>query len=223
VEQASNHFHRHGNDGPWSTFTVKIGTPGQVVHLLPVPYRSALVAISPGGCPNDHLLVNCSNARGGIFDQTNSDTWSNVNSATWTPAELNFDSPSRNGGRNWGGKNWTWSSSTTTTNILPPAATVAVTVPNTFGVDTVKSLEDRRPQWSVPVQGMVAYSPMDPYVGLLGLETNYNSTAVNPTSFFDNVRSQAQVKSVSFSYTAGSFSGMFFSKIHRSTGRPRKW
>jgi hypothetical protein len=40
-------------------------------------------------------------------------------------------------------------------------------------------------------------------VGMFGLGTNYNGTARNPVSFFDNVRANSGMKSVSWSYTAG--------------------
>jgi hypothetical protein len=73
---------------------------------------------------------------------------------------------------------------------------------NKVGIDRVGGESNGR-SWVVPEQGILSTSEMRPFVGLLGLATNVNSTARNPTSLFDNIRGQAKQRSVSWSYTAG--------------------
>lgn len=63
-----------GNDGPWSTFPIQIGTPPQTVKALISTASSQTWAVSPQGCtPSDP--ANCSTSRGGIFQPNTSTTW----------------------------------------------------------------------------------------------------------------------------------------------------
>ncbi|KAL8895669.1 MAG: hypothetical protein Q9207_008072 [Kuettlingeria erythrocarpa] len=63
-----------GNDGPWSTFALGIGTPPQYVRVListtcPQPW-----AVDPRGCIATDP-VSCAADRGGLFDKNQSSTW----------------------------------------------------------------------------------------------------------------------------------------------------
>lgn len=63
-----------GNDGAWSPFLVKVGTPPTPLRLLAsteVPETWVVVSL---GCQG--AASNCSDARGGIFDYDGSRTWS---------------------------------------------------------------------------------------------------------------------------------------------------
>lgn len=65
---------RDGNDGPWSTFTLGIGTPPQYVRVListtcPQPW-----AVDPLGCTAIDPATYASN-RGGLFNKNHSSTW----------------------------------------------------------------------------------------------------------------------------------------------------
>ena len=63
-----------GNDGFWSTFPTKIGTPPQELQLLVSTQQSASWAIASSGCrPSDP--PNCADARGGLFDASKSTSW----------------------------------------------------------------------------------------------------------------------------------------------------
>ncbi|KAF7198069.1 hypothetical protein HII31_00425, partial [Pseudocercospora fuligena] len=68
-----------GNDGKWSTFEIKIGSPvqnKQTVHLLPSTSAhggSATFVILPQGCQN---LTSCASSRGNSFPSNESTTWS---------------------------------------------------------------------------------------------------------------------------------------------------
>ena len=63
-----------GNDGPWSTFPIELGTPPQTVKVLISTTSSQTWAILPQGCvPSDP--ANCSTARGGFFQPNSSSSW----------------------------------------------------------------------------------------------------------------------------------------------------
>jgi len=64
-----------GDDGPWSTFTIQVGTPAQNVRVLISSAGSATWVVLPEGCissgPSD-----CANLRGQEFNLNASSTWS---------------------------------------------------------------------------------------------------------------------------------------------------
>lgn len=65
-----------GNDGPWSSFPIQIGTPPQVMRVLPSTKSSQTWVILPLGCsPSDP--PNCTVSRGGVFDPNISTSWVN--------------------------------------------------------------------------------------------------------------------------------------------------
>lgn len=66
---------RDGNDGPWSSFGVQIGTPPQFVRVLPASSGSSLWVVAPEGCSTQTDPSNCDDLRGGIFDKSTSATW----------------------------------------------------------------------------------------------------------------------------------------------------
>ncbi|EXJ75540.1 uncharacterized protein A1O5_00046 [Cladophialophora psammophila CBS 110553] len=63
-----------GNDGQWSTFAVQIGTPPQVVRLLPSITGNAIWTVWSYACEQSSLL-DCPAARGGVFNLSASATW----------------------------------------------------------------------------------------------------------------------------------------------------
>lgn len=69
-----------GNDGPWSSFQISIGTPPQTVKVLISTASSQTWAILPEGCAQSDQ-ANCTISRGGAFEPTNSSSWNN-NTAT---------------------------------------------------------------------------------------------------------------------------------------------
>lgn len=70
----SFHCNRDGDDGPWSTFALRVGTPEQVVRVLPstavpetwVVFDAGCISTDPKSCPDD---------RGGTFNFNVSTTW----------------------------------------------------------------------------------------------------------------------------------------------------
>lgn len=65
---------RDGNDGPWSSFTVQIGSPAQAVRVLPSSSGSSLWAVVDEGCTAQDP-AGCSESRGGIFNPNSLSTW----------------------------------------------------------------------------------------------------------------------------------------------------
>ncbi|KAL2173844.1 aspartic peptidase domain-containing protein [Thermothelomyces heterothallicus CBS 202.75] len=62
----------YGIDGTWSNFAFYIGSPAQVVYLTVATALSEIWVISTGGCVPVQL---CIDARGGVFDSSQSETW----------------------------------------------------------------------------------------------------------------------------------------------------
>lgn len=63
-----------GNDGPWSTFSIQIGTPPQRVKVLVSTASSQTWVVVPDGCAQSDD-ANCAASRGGLFDPDTSSTW----------------------------------------------------------------------------------------------------------------------------------------------------
>ena len=65
---------REGNDGPWSTFTVQVGTPAQDVRVLISTAGTETWVVLPEGCGTD-APSNCGTLRGQEFNISDSSTW----------------------------------------------------------------------------------------------------------------------------------------------------
>ena len=63
-----------GNDGPWSSFAIQVGSPPQVVEVLIFTAGYQTLVIIPEGCNNTNF-ANCSFLRGGLFTSNGSATW----------------------------------------------------------------------------------------------------------------------------------------------------
>ncbi|KAL2137389.1 hypothetical protein VTI74DRAFT_10 [Chaetomium olivicolor] len=67
----------YGIDGTWSNFAFYVGAPAQVVYLTVATVLSEIWVVSTGGCVPVQL---CIDARGGVFDSTQSETWRSLGS-----------------------------------------------------------------------------------------------------------------------------------------------
>lgn len=63
-----------GNDGPWSTFTFRVGTPSQDVRVLIGMAGQETWVVGEGGCAAGEPS-NCPDLRGGLFNLNDSSTW----------------------------------------------------------------------------------------------------------------------------------------------------
>jgi hypothetical protein len=169
-----------------------VGTPEQQIHVLPDPFRSAVIVVGPQGCLPNSGVDDCKESRGNVFDPGQSSSFHGVDGQTWNPTETILRPPNR------GGKN----SSREQPLLQQPLSS---NNPSKFGIETVsgKSMGSR---WTIPDQGVMVVSTMYPFIGRLGLSTHVMGLAKNPVSLFDHVRGISGVrgmKSVSWSYTAG--------------------
>ena len=65
---------RDGDDGPWSSFTIQVGTPVQDVRVFVSNEISATWVVETQGCTVGDTT--CSNGRGLLFNPNTSSTWS---------------------------------------------------------------------------------------------------------------------------------------------------
>lgn len=65
---------RDGADGPWSTFSLRVGEPAQNVRVLPSTSTQQTWVVIPEGCPQFYGS-SCANDRGWVFDNSTSTTW----------------------------------------------------------------------------------------------------------------------------------------------------
>lgn len=79
VVPASQDF--DGNDGPWSSFALQIGTPAQNIKVLISTAGSQTWAVVPQGCTSTDPS-GCVSSRGGQFDATHSTTWTKNNATS---------------------------------------------------------------------------------------------------------------------------------------------
>jgi hypothetical protein len=74
-EDNIDQFNRDGNDGPWSTFALQIGTPPQTIKVQISTSASQLFAVTPEGCTSGDSL-DCKKLRGEFFNYNESSTYS---------------------------------------------------------------------------------------------------------------------------------------------------
>lgn len=72
---------REGYDGPWSSFTIGVGTPAQVLRVLVSTSSQGTVVVLPKGCVSGDMI--CPSARGELFNNGNSKSWSEIESAIY--------------------------------------------------------------------------------------------------------------------------------------------
>lgn len=76
-----NGVFRDGYDGPWSSFTIGVGTPAQFLRVLVSTSSQGTVVVLPTGCVSGDKI--CPIARGELFDNGSSKSWSEINSAVF--------------------------------------------------------------------------------------------------------------------------------------------
>ncbi|KAK0644109.1 aspartic peptidase domain-containing protein [Cercophora newfieldiana] len=177
VVPASQHF--EGNDGPWSTFDVRVGTPEQYIRVLVstaspqtmVPWgEDACSSAVFGTVPPD-----CAVSRGNLFNANDSSTWVDVglyginSDGVGLEANLGYDARVQFGLEHLG---------------------IGLNGP---GFD------------NQTVGGIAAPQPF--YLGVFGLNgqpVNFSSLGNQSTpSFFTTLKDQKKIPSLSWSYTAG--------------------
>jgi hypothetical protein len=81
-ELSADETSSEGNDGPWSSFFVRVGTPEQTVRVLvSTASPETLVVLSEYGCSTSVFATvpdKCAVSRGVLFDPNQSSTWHDV-------------------------------------------------------------------------------------------------------------------------------------------------
>jgi len=81
-------FTRDGHDGPWSSFTLRVGTPAQNVRVFVSSSSSATWVVLSGACPTSDS--NCIDERGDAFNPNTSSTWSQHGNFQLSVGNLNI-------------------------------------------------------------------------------------------------------------------------------------
>ena len=177
-------FKRDGDDGYWSSFTLRVGTPEQLVRVLISTTDYNTKVVSPVGCPADTPGITpsetCPQSRGELFDASRSSTWDSFgNYSLDLDVNLGYDAPASYG-----------------------LDTVALGLSNATGGPTLRG------------QVVASLETYNFYTGLFGLgnqPSNFtasndprNFTDTTPyTSFLTTMKNQSLIPSLSWAYTAG--------------------
>ncbi|KAF7195187.1 hypothetical protein HII31_03393 [Pseudocercospora fuligena] len=175
-----------GDDGQWSTFHVQVGTPGQLLHLLPgssVQAGNAIWAIAQESCTEENPdLWDCEEQRGDVFSANESSTWSTSQVSNGSYYNLNPVIESMLG----------------------------LNANASYGLDTVTLGTANGVLPALPNQLVARIASNDFWVGVIGL----SPLRLNTTGFDDPVRTlmgtlsdpdDRKIPSTTWAYTAGAF------------------
>ncbi|KAK4100947.1 acid protease, partial [Parathielavia hyrcaniae] len=177
VIPASQYF--EGNDGPWSTFDLRVGDPEQFIRVL-VSTASpfSLVPFGEEACSTsvfEAVPPNCAVARGGLFNHSDSSSWQDVG----------LYGINQNG--------------------VGLGANLGYEQRVQFGLDRL-AIGLTGPELDNQTVGGIA-TPEPFYLGIFGINNqplNFSSLSNHSTaSFFTSLKDQEKIPSLSWSYTAG--------------------
>ncbi|EEU34955.1 uncharacterized protein NECHADRAFT_78521 [Fusarium vanettenii 77-13-4] len=172
-----------GNDGPWSSFNVRVGTTPQDARVLvSTAAPETLVILSEYGCSErifDDVPTNCAVSRGNLFNPNESSTWHNLGVFGINDGEVGL------------------------------GANLGYQQPAQFGLDVLGiGLVDGSGGITLKNQtvgGIATASPF--YLGIFGINNQpLNFTTLgnfSAPSFITTLKDQKRIPSLSWSYTAG--------------------
>lgn len=168
-----------GNDGSWSTFLIRVGTPAQTFRILPATNGQETWVPVPQGCLSSDP-ISCGNLRGVEPFKSALSSGFQVNaSSTWV--ENGFYTLVSEKNLNYSGN-------------------------GKYGFDTVK-LGREDGALSLTGQVVAGIATKDFYLGVFGLgpkPANFTDTDPKP-SYMKNLVDRNLIPSLSFGYTAGAF------------------
>ena len=173
-----NNYPRDGDDGNWSSFALRVGSPEQIVRVLPSTAGQQTWVVSPQGCPpgrhGTSTSSSCNESRGGLFDATRSSSWQALgNYSLDLEIDLVQDDTAPYG-----------------------RDMIALGFANSIGGPTLNS------------QVISALATDDYYIGVFGLGhqgTNISNFTDPLPSFLTTLRNQSLIPSLSWAYTAGAW------------------
>ncbi|KAF2135461.1 uncharacterized protein K452DRAFT_363145 [Aplosporella prunicola CBS 121167] len=191
VDEGILTFCRKGNDGPWSSFVLQVGTPSQKVDVdISIGGQETWVIVEEGCPPSNPSGDQCEDLRGGLFRMNNSRTWESA-SQIWNDSGI----------YELGGQ---------VDNYL------GLTALGRFGFDTVKLPFSDGTMLPVNHSVVAGIAATKFYVGKFGvspLATNFTAAdggsdpnvRTKRPSFLSLLKENGKIPSSSFSFTAGSY------------------
>ncbi|KUJ11683.1 acid protease [Mollisia scopiformis] len=165
-----------GDDGPWSTFTIQIGSPPQSVKVLISTYATQTWAIAEEGCGSGDP-TDCDTLRGGLYNYSASTTWvPNLANLTTQIYGLGLES---NLGYSGNGR---------------------------YGFDDITLGFQGSGGPTLKNQTVAGVATKDFFMGIFGLKplsSNFTSFNDPIPSFMQNLKNQSMIPSTSWAYTAG--------------------
>lgn len=165
-----------GNDGPWSSFALRLGTPEQTVKVMISTAGSQTWVVLPEGCtsldPPD-----CTTSRGGEFYANRSSTWRKNNATSSAIFSLGLESNLGYIGNN-----------------------------GQFGYDTVRLGWQGSGGPSLDQQILAGIVTKQFFLGIFGLNprpTNFSNFSDPSPSYMSNLKDKSLIPSLSWSYSAG--------------------
>ncbi|TVY37037.1 hypothetical protein LSUB1_G006190, partial [Lachnellula subtilissima] len=165
-----------GNDGPWSSFFLRVGTPPQSVRVMVSTASNQPLVVLPEGC-NTTDPSNCPNSRGALFQI-------NGSSSYYVPSWIHNNSPEG-------------------IFSLGIDTNLGYSGNGAYGYDNV-SLADSLPALGDQVVGGI--TTKDFFLGLLGVNpaaTNFPYMTSPVPSYLSTLKAQNFIPSLSYAYTAG--------------------
>ncbi|KAK4860998.1 hypothetical protein LT330_004729 [Penicillium expansum] len=172
-----------GNDGPWSSFNVRVGSPEQDARVLVSTASPAtLVVLSQYGCSEavmKNVPSDCAVSRGLMFTPNETSTWDQLGTFELTGGESGFE------------------------------ANLGYVQPALFGLDTLGiGLVDGSGGHTLKNQTIGGFATAYPfYLGIFGINTqplNFTSLGnFSSPSYITTLKENNVIPSLSWSYTAG--------------------
>ncbi|CCX07371.1 aspartic peptidase domain-containing protein [Pyronema domesticum] len=174
-----------GNDGKWSTITLRIGNQPQVVYLQASTGSSITTVVGPGWCDNTSTDYAC-DLRGRVFNPAQSTTWQSIGSYATQPQPYLYDESSSLGFLKTNSKDYGWAN---------------------FGRDTIKIANDQGPDFRIDHQTIGVINDTTTLLGTLGLSVKSRSFANEERypSFLSSLHDNGTIPTKSFGYTAGNY------------------
>ncbi|KAH8812134.1 aspartic peptidase domain-containing protein [Xylogone sp. PMI_703] len=180
-----------GIDGQWSSLTLSMGTPAQDVRVLVSTSSVQTVVVALDGCTtpiNGVVPTNCTATRGGIFSASASSTWNGQGLFPISENGADLD------------------------------GNLGFTEEAVYGLETIR-LSNKGPSLNTQTTAVIVSSaPL--YMGLFGLSaqpvTFHTGLSISAPSFFQTLRLNNLIPSLTWSYTAGAsyrFSGGQFAQL----------
>ena len=172
-----------GNDGPWSTFSIRVGSPPQPLEVLPASSASLSLVVLEQGCYRKEDPADCSTLRGNLLDTGNLSTWNPLRADNGQPyLEVLFPAEEV---------------------VLPNQIASEIAV-NSISLDVWGG--DSANSVFLENQLLAGYAVSWPFVGLLGLSGRETYPTNATTSFkspLQTLKNTSTVSGLTWAYTAG--------------------